>query len=128
VDDRLFQIVRRPHVSGADALLPDEVEEEEHEDRLIALHKELRPLVQGLATALRPALDLPVALFGHSLGALLAIELARELRRRRGPLPVHLFVSGRHAPQVADPLVRYPLRTLVVDIQANGAPGVASRS
>lgn len=38
--------------------------------------------------------------FGHSLGGLLAFEVARELRRRRLPLPRHLFVSGIRAPQV----------------------------
>jgi medium-chain acyl-[acyl-carrier-protein] hydrolase len=41
--------------------------------------------------------DVPFALFGHSMGALIAFELTRELRRRRAPLPVHLFVSGRRA-------------------------------
>src|SRR4051794_36920377 len=50
-----------------------------------------RSLVVSLADAL-PA-DRPFALFGHSLGALLAFELARELRRRGGPPPDHLFVA-----------------------------------
>src|SRR5262249_49396328 len=31
------------------------------------------------------------------------LELARLLRRERGLEPVHLFVSGRNAPQVAEP-------------------------
>jgi len=58
------------------------------------------PLVLALADVLQPLLDLPYAFFGHSLGALIAFELARELRRRAQPLPVHLFVSARRAPQV----------------------------
>lgn len=42
--------------------------------------------------------DRPYAFFGHSLGARVAFETAREIRRRGGPLPVHLFVSGSPAP------------------------------
>jgi surfactin synthase thioesterase subunit len=56
-----------------------------------------RPL---LADGLADYLDLPFALFGQSLGALLAFELARELRHRGQPGPVHLFVSARPAPQL----------------------------
>jgi len=60
----------------------------------------LEPLIQALLEALQPHLGLPFAFFGHSMGAMLSFELARELRRRGGPLPLHLFVSGRRAPQV----------------------------
>lgn len=42
------------------------------------------------------------ALFGHSVGALVAFELTRALRRRGERLPVQLFVSGCRAPQLAD--------------------------
>lgn len=58
------------------------------------------PLVLALVDALQPHLGLPFAFFGHSMGAMLSFELARELRRRGRPLPLHLFVSGRRAPQV----------------------------
>jgi len=57
-------------------------------------------LILALADALQAHLGLPFAFFGHSMGAMLAFELTRELRRRGGPLPLHLFVSGRRAPQV----------------------------
>jgi medium-chain acyl-[acyl-carrier-protein] hydrolase len=57
-------------------------------------------LVRAVAGALAPHLGRPFALYGHSLGSLVAFELARELRRRAAPGPVHLFVSGRGAPQV----------------------------
>jgi surfactin synthase thioesterase subunit len=43
----------------------------------------------------------PYVLFGHSLGALLAFELARELRRRGYPSPALLIVSGARAPEYA---------------------------
>lgn len=42
----------------------------------------------------------PYAVYGHSLGALVAFELLREIRRRGEPGPVHLFVSGCAAPHV----------------------------
>ncbi|WP_352235706.1 alpha/beta fold hydrolase [Lentzea sp. NBRC 102530] len=39
----------------------------------------------------------PIALFGHSMGATVAFEVARGLERRGRP-PVALFASGRRAP------------------------------
>ncbi|MGK4580324.1 thioesterase II family protein [Kitasatospora sp. HPMI-4] len=58
------------------------------------------PLVDGLASAITDELDVPYALFGHSMGSLLAYELARTLRRRGLPEPRALFVSGGPAPQL----------------------------
>lgn len=63
----------------------------------------LEPLVPTLASALLPYLDKPFAFFGHSMGGLVSFELTRLLRRDYGLSPVHLFVSGRRAPQVPDP-------------------------
>jgi surfactin synthase thioesterase subunit len=60
----------------------------------------LGPLVEALAGSFGPYLDRPFALFGHSLGALIAFELARRLRREGGPEPAHLIVSGCRAPRV----------------------------
>lgn len=63
---------------------------------------EAQALVRSAAPALLPYMDVPFAFFGHSMGGLLAFELARHLRDRGGPRPQHLFISGRRAPQVAD--------------------------
>jgi medium-chain acyl-[acyl-carrier-protein] hydrolase len=65
-------------------------------------------MIQLLEQAFRPLLDRPFAFFGHSLGALISFELARQLRPRYHPS--HLFVSGRHAPQLPDP--RPPIHQL----------------
>ncbi|MFF7802685.1 thioesterase II family protein [Streptomyces olivaceus] len=68
------------------------------------------PLVAHLASALSEQFTGTYALYGHSMGALVAFELAREIRRTGATPPVHLFVSGRAAPQLPD--VRRPLRDL----------------
>lgn len=48
--------------------------------------------------ALRHLDDRPLALFGHSMGAVLAYEVALRMRDARLPSPVRLFASGRRAP------------------------------
>lgn len=57
-------------------------------------------LVDRLAEALAPYMDRPFALFGHSNGGLMAFELIRRLQAAGRRMPLHLFVSGRPAPQV----------------------------
>jgi medium-chain acyl-[acyl-carrier-protein] hydrolase len=61
------------------------------------------PLVRALCDALGSSLSGPLALFGHSMGALVAFEFARERRRRGAEPPVHLFLSARRAPHLPDP-------------------------
>jgi medium-chain acyl-[acyl-carrier-protein] hydrolase len=60
----------------------------------------LTPLVQALAQALHPYMDIPFAFFGYSMGALISFELTRHLRRNHGPSPCHLFVAAHRAPQL----------------------------
>lgn len=68
---------------------------------------QLRPLVSALAEAI--PFDRQFAFFGHSMGALISFELARELRRRGLPGPNHLFVSAAPAPQLPLKPARYLL-------------------
>ena len=63
----------------------------------------LAPLVDAMVEALDPYFDVPFAFFGHSIGAKIAFELARELRRKKGVHPVHLFVSGSRPPHIPEP-------------------------
>ncbi len=58
--------------------------------------------VQALEKALRDYGDKPIAFYGHSMGGLCAFEVARQLRRRRRPLPFRLFLSAVPAPQLVD--------------------------
>jgi len=76
----------------------------------------LTPLIQALAQALRPYMDIPFAFFGYSMGALISFELARYLRKTRSgsmaganpastiaeisPGPLQLFVAAHRAPQL----------------------------
>ncbi|MBN2001931.1 MAG: thioesterase [Anaerolineae bacterium] len=63
----------------------------------------MEALLDALVPVIRPYLDRPFAFFGHSLGAKIGFELARRLRAEGDPMPVHLFLSGSNAPQIAGP-------------------------
>lgn len=60
----------------------------------------LTSLVDLINSEIRPLLNKPFAFFGHSMGAIVAFELARILRRENGLEAEHLFISGRRAPQL----------------------------
>lgn len=64
--------------------------------------KNIDALVENILQAIRPSLDKPFALFGHSMGGLIAFELARSLRRFSLPRPTRLFISACGAPQFPD--------------------------
>lgn len=54
-------------------------------------------LAEDLAASVRSVADRPFALFGHSLGAAVAYEIAHRLEADRCG-PAHVFVAGRGAP------------------------------
>ncbi|MFK5951893.1 MAG: alpha/beta fold hydrolase [Desulfobacterium sp.] len=63
----------------------------------------LDELVDVASAELAPYLDLPFAFYGHSIGARIAFELARELRKKLGITPCCLIVSGSRAPHIPEP-------------------------
>lgn len=65
------------------------------------LFTRLPPLADLLVHELMAHLDGPFALFGHSMGALIAFEVARGLRSAGAPEPCALYVSGFRAPHLA---------------------------
>ena len=67
------------------------------------------PILEALASDLARLRRLPLVLFGHSMGALLAFELARRLEAEGGLGLAYLCVSGRAAPHLGD---REPLHAL----------------
>jgi surfactin synthase thioesterase subunit len=75
-------------------------------------YPDVRTAVESMADDLIAEAELapgPVALFGHCFGAVLAYEMARHLREKKGIPVAHLFVSGS-----AGPMTR----------RANGATGL----
>lgn len=67
-----------------------------------APYRRVAPMIEDMAVEILPLLDKPFVFFGHSMGALLAYELAACLRRQHGPskLPLHLYASSHFAPQI----------------------------
>lgn len=86
----------------------------------------LPPLISALAEAIAPETEGRFAFWGHSMGAMISFELARELRRRRLPGPRGLFLSGRTAPHalITDvPMFSLPEDEFIAELQRlNGTP------
>jgi acyl transferase domain-containing protein/surfactin synthase thioesterase subunit/acyl carrier protein len=89
-------------------LLPDEIElcivqlpgrEERLREPLIT---DMGELVDAIAREIMANVDRPFAFFGHSMGAMVCYEVARRLRESQAPMPSHLFLSARAAPQLQD--------------------------
>jgi len=57
-------------------------------------------LVDRILDEAAPYFDRPVSLFGHSLGALIAFELARAMERRRMFPPARMIAAACRAPHV----------------------------
>lgn len=60
---------------------------------------DLRELLPVIADELAPWLNVPYALFGHSMGALIAFELARTWAAQGRPETARLFVSAHCGPR-----------------------------
>jgi surfactin synthase thioesterase subunit len=104
------QLVCLPHAGGsapfyrpvAQALYPRvEVLAVQYPGRQDRRHEamidDLGELADRVSEAVVAAVDRPFALFGHSMGATLAYEVAIRLERQR-LFPLRVFASGRRAP------------------------------
>jgi medium-chain acyl-[acyl-carrier-protein] hydrolase len=69
-------------------------------------------MLEQICNALDAFVVEPYALFGHSMGAFLAYEVAHELIRQGNRPPAHIFVSGHQAPQVASKLLSKSVYTM----------------
>ncbi len=87
-------------------------------DNLCELAASVLPQVEPLAQG-------PLAFFGHSMGAMVAHEVARQMLARRCPAPLWLGASGHRAPQHPRPagerLHQLPDALLVERLQRVGA-------
>jgi medium-chain acyl-[acyl-carrier-protein] hydrolase len=93
----------------------------------------MQPLVMATVSATVPLLDLPFALFGHSMGALIGFEVVRHLRNAGHREPMHLFISAAPAPHHSDrdPIHQLPDDAIVARLQeseGSGFPGEVLQS
>jgi surfactin synthase thioesterase subunit len=88
-------------------------------------YSRIEALLGPLMEAVKGKMTLPTAFFGHSMGACIAFELARALRRAGGPVPTKLLISGRAAPHLADrfqPMHALPENELIAEVAARYQP------
>lgn len=90
------------------------------------LLNDLRQMVAALQAAIGPLLDRTYVLFGHSMGAWIAYELALRLQQSGGRAPQRLIVSGAVAPHrrpAASPIHTMPEHEFLEKIRdLNGTP------
>ncbi|HEU4421790.1 MAG TPA: alpha/beta fold hydrolase [Pilimelia sp.] len=109
--DPRLRLVCFPYASGNAtfyrpwaALLPEHVElvAVQYPGRLDRIGEpvvqDMAAMVDAIVGLLPGVLDRPVALFGHSMGAAVAFEVARCLQERYDTRIARLFLSGRPAP------------------------------
>jgi len=75
---------------------------------------QIHAIAENLAAELEPYLDRPYILYGYSVGALIAFEVARQLRRRKAAPAISLYTLARPAPHLAQ--TKHPLHHLPDDI------------
>jgi surfactin synthase thioesterase subunit len=84
-----------PEIEIASVLLPG---------RGMRLHEApydaMGPVVREVTDAIERSAERPFAFFGHSMGALVAFEVAHALRARGRRVPLQLFVSACRAPHL----------------------------
>jgi len=84
-------------------------------------------MVADLAQNIQPLLDKPFPFFGHSMGGLIAFELARKLRTQHLQTPSQLFISACDAPHLPDAnqkIHQLPDDEFLHELdQLNGIPG-----
>lgn len=62
----------------------------------------------------------PFAFFGHSMGAILAFEVAQIFRNQSGLSPEFFFVSGRRAPSTERPARSYDDKAVLAELRKLG--------
>ena len=91
-----------------------------------SVFSDVHALMDVMLPSLIPWLDRPFVLYGHSMGALLAFEVARRLQQQHKLTPECLIVSGRVAPQrrpPREPINRLPEEQFIEGLRKlNGTP------
>jgi surfactin synthase thioesterase subunit len=90
----------QPDLPGAIDVCPVQIPGRETRVREPA-YSRIEPMVEALCQNLKQYFDLPYALFGYSMGALIAFELAHAVQKRGLPGPCHLLVAAYRGPRLA---------------------------
>ncbi len=132
-----LRLLGLPHAGGTattfanwPALLPTEVEMiavqyPGRQDRIAEPYiEEMAEMADLVTAALRPLLDTPIVMFGHSMGSSLAYEVAVRLAREDGFVVDRIFVSARTSPHRIDGEPRHGLSDdeLVAAMRRLGGP------
>jgi surfactin synthase thioesterase subunit len=84
-------------------------------------YTDMDALIAEMAEAIAGHLDIPYVIFGHSMGALLAFELAQDIQGKGLRMPSCLFLSGRTAAQLSpaqSPIHQLPAEEFVAELGA----------
>lgn len=65
-----------------------------------AFYEDMTRLIEDMAQMIKPFLDKPFIILGHSFGGIIGYELIRYLRANYGATPLQLFVTGTIPPQL----------------------------
>lgn len=90
-------------------------------------------LLDLLAAHLNDVSDIPFAFFGHSMGGVIAFELAHHLRGKNMAEPAHLFISGTPLPHILEAHSRSGMRCCdlpddqFIDIVIGSARGIPDK-
>lgn len=89
---------------------------------------DFRTVIAQAAAAIAPLLNRPYAFFGHSLGAIVSLEVARTLAADGYPEPLVLIASASRAPSErtpSDPISELPDREFLEGIRRVSGPDAA---
>ncbi|WP_432401622.1 thioesterase II family protein [Wukongibacter sp. M2B1] len=65
-----------------------------------SFYEDVTEAVDDIYNIISKDLDGPYAIFGHSMGSVLAYELAHKIKSFNHTAPIHLFFSGRRPPHI----------------------------
>lgn len=71
------------------------------------LYDKIEDAVDDVYEIVKSNINGPYGLFGHSMGSIIAYELARKINNSNLPNPEYIFVSGRKPPHIEENEKKY---------------------